>query len=297
MGSTPASKAFLSHVERTAAEPRDNALHRVTLSKIEQINDSIRLLRLRPVEREPVIKFLPGQWLDVHVPEIPKAGGFTITSTPSLLGPSSTEPYLELAIQRSPDNPAAAWLWRPVSEILNQELVVRVGGSFVWPPSSVPFSLIKKVVFIAGGVGINPLMSMFSTIVENATPGLSTEFLYTVKHPTRPVDVSQVQFLDRLISIFESFKASGSLKLFFTGWMGTEWEPQIMNPISPLVKMEFQGRRIEEADLKSSLGEIQEREGTVVYVCGVPSMTDWIVDFVGKQEGMTASRVFCERWW
>lgn len=102
-------------------------------------------------------QFLPGQWLDVFVPGISKPGGFTITSSPSKaqkkpIEPASAapangtasprpdpaqEPYLELAVQKSPDNPPAQYLWRPTAEILHSELRVRVGGSFVWPPPGV----------------------------------------------------------------------------------------------------------------------------------------------------------------
>lgn len=107
-------------------------------------------------------QFLPGQWLDVFVPGIRKPGGFTITSSPSKAqrrkatppasaapadgstttapspaAPAQEEPYLELAVQKSPDNPPAQYLWRPTAEILHSELRVRVGGSFVWPPPGV----------------------------------------------------------------------------------------------------------------------------------------------------------------
>jgi hypothetical protein len=101
---------------------------------------------------------LPGQWLDVHVLGIEKAGGFTITSAPACAMPSSGRPthspYLELAIQKSPDNPPAAWLWQLKDSIIGKELLVRVGGSFVWPPPGMNEQNIKKAVFIAGGVGI-----------------------------------------------------------------------------------------------------------------------------------------------
>lgn len=97
-------------------------------------------------------QFLPGQWLDVFVPGISKPGGFTITSAPSKaqtgpVSPASAaaptppnlpeEPYLELAVQKSPDNPPAHYLWRPAGDILDSELRVRVGGSFVWPPPGI----------------------------------------------------------------------------------------------------------------------------------------------------------------
>lgn len=47
-------------------------------------------------------------------------------------------PYLELAVQKSPDNVVAKWLWQPIPSILSSSaLQVRVGGSFVWPPPGV----------------------------------------------------------------------------------------------------------------------------------------------------------------
>jgi hypothetical protein len=64
------------------------------------------------------------------------------------------EPYLELAVQYAPSNAASAWLWKPKEEILGKELSIRVGGSFVWPPSGVKLEEIRNVVFVAGGVGI-----------------------------------------------------------------------------------------------------------------------------------------------
>lgn len=100
---------------------------------------------------------MPGQWLDVFVPNVEKAGGFTITSSPNealtRADPDHT-PYFELAVQKSPDNPPAAWLWQPEEDVLGQEVTVRVGGSFVFPPPGIEFKKIKRVIFVAGGVGI-----------------------------------------------------------------------------------------------------------------------------------------------
>lgn len=100
------------------------------------------------------VKFLPGQWLDVFVPGVEKAGGFTITSTPFQSRPTShSAPFLELAVQRT-KNPPAQWLWRPQADILGAHLVVRVGGSFTWPPPGLDVSRVDRLVLVAGGVGI-----------------------------------------------------------------------------------------------------------------------------------------------
>ena len=98
------------------------------------------------------LQFLPGQWLDVFLPGLAKAGGFTITSTPREARPKEGTPgYLELAIQKS-SNPPAQWLWQDGIE--GQKIKVRVGGSFTWPPKGLQAERIQRLVLIAGGVGI-----------------------------------------------------------------------------------------------------------------------------------------------
>lgn len=61
-------------------------------------------------------------------------------------------------MQESPKNPPAAYLFKPEKEIMGQTLQVRVGGSFVWPPfryiARNEGTLPRRVVFVAGGVGI-----------------------------------------------------------------------------------------------------------------------------------------------
>lgn len=42
-----------SHEERTAADHREHGMHTVVLNKIEQVNQSIRLLQLRPSGEKP----------------------------------------------------------------------------------------------------------------------------------------------------------------------------------------------------------------------------------------------------
>jgi len=70
----------------------------------------------------------------------------------------SPSPFLELAVQNSPKNPPAAYFFRPSEEIIGQNLYVRVGGNFVWPPFKYMVRnqgrMPKRAVFIAGGVGI-----------------------------------------------------------------------------------------------------------------------------------------------
>lgn len=88
----------------------------------------------------------------MHIPALTKAGGFTITSTPREA--EGNQGFVELAIQLSHKNPAAAWLWQRREKIEGQQLLVRVGGSFVWPPPGIEVATVRRIVFVAGGVGI-----------------------------------------------------------------------------------------------------------------------------------------------
>src|SRR5690606_29994823 len=102
--------------------------------------------------------------------------------------------YIELAIQHSPQNPAAAYLFLPRADLLGKTVRIRIGGSFVFP-AALPaplLSTLRRVVFVAGGMGINPLVSMLSWSGEQtagAADGgirwgdLEVEALYSVKDP------------------------------------------------------------------------------------------------------------------
>ncbi|KAI1497138.1 NADH-cytochrome b-5 reductase [Biscogniauxia marginata] len=294
------------HLERTATEPRDKSLNTVVLRQINEVNDTIRLFRLEVPKEAPPIRFLPGQWLDVFVPGVEEAGGFTITSTPAeargTAVPESRPGYLGLAVQKSPDNPPAAWLWQDADSIVGSELRIRVGGSFVWPPPGINIRSLRRVVFIAGGVGINPLMSMLASLASGGGDGhqypFEVNFLYSVKDPGEQgrKEASRVLFLERLASIYGEGKLRGQLRLFLTGGSGSGG--QVDGVISfQGGEVAFSGRRITIDDVAAAAGDATERRFAVVYACGVPSMTDEFVHKLTDELGMEPHRVLCEKWW
>ncbi|KAF9735346.1 NADH-cytochrome b-5 reductase [Paraphaeosphaeria minitans] len=311
-----AKAASLSHEERTAAEPRDEGLYSVTIETVAPVNNRIKTFKFALGEQD-TFNFQPGQWLDVHVPGIEKAGGFTLTSTPSQARtrPDDPEhkPFLELAVQKSPDNPPAAWLWQSPEEIIGKEVKVRVGGSFVWPPPSIDYATIKRAVFIAGGVGINPLVSMLSHINEQEVEP-EVRILYSSKVPSSDTQPEEVLFLTRLLDLFRkprTHSTKNCIELFLTGtWDGAPLNRRNDEPIHPLMSLtlpQIQSdtevpvtawtHRIDDTALASAVGNADEAQGTVFYVCGPTEMTDTIVDWLQKQRHVDAERVFCEKWW
>ncbi|KAI0197435.1 hypothetical protein EV127DRAFT_507669 [Xylaria flabelliformis] len=335
------------HLERTATEPRDKSLYTVVLRHIEEVNDTARVFRLGIPQDSPPIRFLPGQWLDVYVPGVDRAGGFTITSTPKdarLPHPpeSSTDatsndesaeggPYLELAVQKSPDNPPAAWLWQsPASSIIGTELSVRIGGSFVFPPPGINVRGLRRVVFVAGGMGVNPLISMLGSLAAAATqPGFEVHFLYSLKDPDHgnkgARKARDMLFVERIARIFRGGKVRGGFRVFLTSSSTAERgkeqeEEQGQEEDGEIICADAGGKREGEGegggdntytipfhprrytvdeDVAEALGSPAERRHTVVYVCGVPSMTDEFVARLTDKDGlgMDSHRVLCEKWW
>ncbi|KAJ5532771.1 hypothetical protein N7494_009323 [Penicillium frequentans] len=323
----------IPHELRTAAEPRQNRLYPVQLAHVEQVNRSIRLLQFtipgpENGDQQQPFSFLPGQWLDVHIPSISNAGGFTITSTPAdaqalpslddsdasfarenvaaSLASQGRAPYVELAVQDSPSNPAAAWLWRPKHEIIGKEVNIRVGGSFVWPPTGIDVHEVKNVVLIAGGVGINPLISILSHINQSKpTNQLNVHILYSSRLPqgqeteTSESVLEQILFLPRVRHIISSHgpvsRLNISLDLFLTSASASQ-----ISFKSP-ADLTIHSRRINDEDLHSALVSGSDKvvpKETVAYVCGPPVMTDELVEKLQKAlEEDGTQRVFFEKWW
>lgn len=206
--------------------------------------------------------------------------------------------YLELAVQKSPDNPAAAWLWGPKGDVLDVGLSVRVGGSFVWPPPGVPTFALRKVVFVAGGVGINPLMSMLSSVAERPGGAYEVRVFYSVKDPAGGSKFGNILFLERIATLFTSGKIRGSLRLFLTGTEGAAADNQHRDVVSRNgVDVPFERRRVTVEDVVEAVGP--DKRFAAVYICGVPTMTDHFVTQLVSPGGlgMEPHRVLCEKWW
>ncbi|OJJ82094.1 FAD-dependent oxidoreductase [Aspergillus glaucus CBS 516.65] len=348
MSSKP--KTGVPHQVRTAAEPRQNRLFTVRLTHIDELNPTVRLLQLtippnvQSLENDiqdgdedktpQPLTFLPGQWLDVHIPTIPNAGGFSITSTPadanvlpipeqppkehfdSVAEPglppvdsAGRPPYVELAVQKALSNPASAWLWKPKDEILGTELGIRVGGGFVWPPSGIDLNDVRNVVLIAGGVGINPLISILShlnnnesnTVLPNPT---NIQVLYSTRLPdptpsSTETTLDQILFLSRLRHITQSQCQSHRLRIGLDLFI-TDLPDNSPLRTAPPVDISIHPRRISREDLgvvvKGADGSVRPEE-TVCYLCGPLGMTD---EFDGILRGLLGDgqeRIFFEKWW
>lgn len=165
------------------------------------------------------------------------------------------------------------------------------------------FQKIDNVVFVAGGVGINPIMSMLSAM-DLAGPGRlggmvkRVRMLYASKREMgENGKKEEVLFEDQLQRLAAKYKDSQEVDLQYTFFETGEahtatdsegWEKANCKRVIGRIKHEH---------LFDAIGHGASRETSLVYVCGVPSMTDEFVQLLRSSDGMDEKRVLCEKWW
>ncbi len=180
----------------------------------------------------------------------------------------------------------------------------------LWPvvlASSKPARRMKSI-HISYSFGSSPLVSILSHLHQNPRQmPPSIIFIYSGRRGISG-SLSSILFLDRLRELFaqKNILSSRSLELFYTGSnfpephfeeernmtaMSQKFQVASMHP----QKIWF--RRLTEKDLLNAVGPADKRGGTVAYICGPPSMTDWAVAKLKGAEGMREQRVLCEKWW
>ncbi|KAI5856984.1 hypothetical protein BZA05DRAFT_415697 [Tricharina praecox] len=268
--STSSFEPYRPHSVRTATHARSPALLPATITAIHTPTPHLRQITLALAS--PLV-FKPGQWIDLHLPSIRQPGGFTIITPPSRESTS-----FELSIGHAPQNTAAAWLWREPAETLRQEVEVRVGGEFVFPPAGVRREDVERVVFVAGGVGVNPFLSMIAWVRGKEAPkeweNVEMKFLWSGRK-------GQWAYLDRI----ERACGRESVELFETG--------EVVGETTDLKGWEVNTRRLNVKDLERAV----DGKKVLAFVCGPKGFTDFCVDALVRDVAVQKERVFCEKWW
>ncbi|WP_111493867.1 NO-inducible flavohemoprotein [Marinobacter bohaiensis] len=148
---------------------------RFLVEKRERCSDNIESFYLCPADGSVLAPHLPGQYLTVR---IPTADGGTTLRNYSLSNRPG-EPWFRISVKREAgqgDVPAGV-----VSNYLHDH--INVGDSLEVAPPAGEFTLTlpepadKPLVFIAGGVGITPLMSMLTVALETSPAARPVVFI------------------------------------------------------------------------------------------------------------------------
>lgn len=145
-------------------------------------------------------------------------------------------------------------------------------------------------------------MSIASHLAERPDPRRTVDFLYSTRDPGEGKrDARKILFLERLAGIFNGSGGGGGaalkgrLGLFLTpgGGAGAAGE----EGGDDLQGISFKQRRITIEDIAEAVGD--DKRFAVVYVCGVPGMTDEFVEKLTSPQGLGLEphRVLYEKWW
>uniref|UniRef100_A0A673SZV2 Oxidoreductase NAD-binding domain-containing protein 1 n=1 Tax=Suricata suricatta TaxID=37032 RepID=A0A673SZV2_SURSU len=236
---------------------------------------SVKRLHLLVADKD--FSFKAGQWVDFFIPGVSVVGGFSICSSPRLL---EQERVIELAVKYA-NHPPALWIHNQCA--LDSEVAVRVGGEFFFDPQ--PADASRNLVLIAGGVGINPLLSILRHTADlhraRASTGGGCE-VGTVKLFYSAKNTSELLFKQNILDLVNEFPEKIACSLHVT-----KQTTQISAELQPYIT---EGR-ITEKEIRDHISK-----ETLFYICGPPPMTD----FFSKQlenSHVPKEHICFEKWW
>lgn len=269
------SKRKTDHLERTASVLRREVVAAAKVCEIAHESPSVKSLRLLVPDKD--FSFKAGQWVDFFIPGVSVVGGFSICSSPQLL---EQERIIELAVKYT-NHPPAVWVHNKCT--LDSEVALRVGGEFFFDPQ--PTDAPRNLVLIAGGVGINPLLSILRHSADlhrdQADKGSSYE-IGTIKLFYSAKNTSELLFKKNILDLVNEFPEKITCSLHVTKQM-----TQISAELKPYVT---EGR-ITEKEIRDHISA-----ETLFYICGPPAMTD----FFSKQletSHVPKEHICFEKWW
>lgn len=263
-------KFFAAKIVKIEEETHDvKSLKLEILSNYSNLKGNVNSLKMESIENDSnQFHYQAGQWVDFAIPGVKIVGGFSITSSPS-----SHPKLIELAVKKSlKEHPPAVWVHNQAT--LDDVVYVRVGGEF---GQDLDHLLREKspLLFIAGGIGINPLLSMIRYGFDQAPKEISTfkpVLIYSAQHSR------DFPFQRQILDLHPNLK---------TIWVTTREQTQ-SNPGLGIWK----AGRINAAILQLAIDQFsllpQTTDQTAIskrlhcYLCGPPDMQDQLMGLLAS---------------
>lgn len=216
------------------------------ITSIVQATPKIKIFRLWHGRHDYVFK--PGQWIDLKAPvEGKNLGGYTIISS------AHTQEFIDLAVRESLHHPVTQFLH---ASSVGTEVEITEGQGKFFLTDEIAQS--GSLVFIAGGIGLTPILSMIRSVDHSRT---KVQLFYSVSSS------ADLLFKDEL--------APFSL---FTVTKEDSWKGEKSRVSVELLKKY-------KADFNSHF-----------YICGPKAMIDSLVSAL-KEAGVPAANIHFEKWW
>lgn len=282
------------HLQLTSDQYRDPGATPAKVVAMRQLSSTVAGLTLQVDQAQAKhLKFQAGQWLDFFIPGEEKVGGFSMCSSPSDLACGGT---VELAIKYSTWAPA---FWVHTQCKVGDEVTFRFGGDFYYPASGVsgPHSLL----LVAGGVGINPLYSIWLQAVDNSKHITTSSSNTTTSSSNKSTSSkSGTSSNSSPTSVSLLYSAASPSELIFSDNINKTVEEMKHFSCKYFVTKkgdktkEVTGRICKE-DLEK---ELEKNKGlrTICYLCGPPGMVDQMKRWL-EELGVVKEDIKFELWW
>jgi ring-1,2-phenylacetyl-CoA epoxidase subunit PaaE len=216
---------------------------------IDKATPKIKIFRIWHGRKD--FSFKPGQWIDLYapLPSEKNIGGYTIISS------AHTQEYFDLAIRESLHHPVTKFLHQ--AEVGTEVQVTMGQGKFFLSDEMMQE---KALTFIAGGIGVTPILSMIRSLDKTKT---AVKLFYSVSNE------EDILFKDELkaFSVFSVTKKTTP-----------EWPGETQRISVELLKKY-------KADLKSHF-----------FICGPKEMIN-ILNTDLKIHGVPPTHIHFEKWW
>lgn len=209
----------------------------------------------------PKLQIQPGQWLDFRIPSAAWIGGYSLAKQ-QLPGD-----VVQIAVKASNHAPAA---WVTQESKVEDEVLVQAGGTCVLHANNA-----TSAVFIAGGIGVSPLLALYRQHVCENRPRV--RFYYSIS--TEEEFVFEDEIVNKLV------RPEDSLTVTLT--QSQEWQSSAKKNVHQMV-----GRQ----HLLPFLNESISSSSNIYYVCGPQSMQDYILEHLEAQK-VPPDHVVYEKWW
>ncbi|HEY2705928.1 MAG TPA: 2Fe-2S iron-sulfur cluster binding domain-containing protein [Candidatus Dormibacteraeota bacterium] len=226
---------------------------RTTVVAVEPLTHDIRRLLLRIVEPED-FAFVPGQYVDVHVPGTELRRAFSMANVPG-------DGHLELIVKRYPGG--------RFSGMLDGELATGDELSVTGPYGAFHLRRGERpILLVAGGSGMAPVLALLRQLASQGSTR-TTRFLYGAR--TRP-DLFHLDLVEELGASLVDFR--------FT---------PVLSHASPEDAWEGEQGLVHEAVGRClASGELEDPE---IYMCGPPPMIDAVTELVVDGHGIAPDRI------
>ncbi|HEU0221350.1 MAG TPA: benzoate 1,2-dioxygenase electron transfer component BenC [Paracoccaceae bacterium] len=220
-----------------------------TIEAVERLSPTTLAFRL---EGAGAVPFLAGQYVNLRIPGTEARRSYSFASAPG-------DPRLAFLVRDIPEGRMSAFLRaaRPGTAI-----------DFTGPSGSFYLrDVTRPLLFLAGGTGLAPFLSMLRQLAETGTNGQPVHLVYGV---TRDDDLVEVATLEALAAQIPGFT----------------WTAVVADPASTRPRKGYVTDHLEPAQLHA--GEID------LYLCGPPPMVEAVRGWLGAR-GITPASFHTEK--